>query len=170
MVKDALDELIEAKRQECESLRDQCAAIGQRLAASEHDLEVLEHAAALRPNVTFDRRSTPDGATGSHKGRQPGAISREWREILRRVAIHYPEGATPDDIAAYGATVGLHNLSPRDARQRAKKYVSLGYFEASGDRYRVTAQARERFGAIGEEHQQVELLPMNETEALDDAA
>jgi hypothetical protein len=153
MVKDALDELIEVTRQKRETLRAEREMLDTRLAAIESELRTLEHAAELRPNVSAARRSTQNSETGpemnkSHKGRQPGAISKEWRQILRRVAVHYPNGALPEEMAAYGPTLGLPNLRPTDARQRAKKYIGYGYLERVENRYRVTDLAREKFGTI----------------------
>lgn len=137
MIKDALDDLIEVKRRECEKLRAQLVTL-------ELELRAFELAAELRPPPhETSARQTQSAEAGSRKGRQPGAISREWRQILRRLAVHYRDGATADDIAAYGPAIGLPNLSARDARQQAKKYVAHGYFESVGDRYKVTNLARE---------------------------
>jgi hypothetical protein len=148
MIKDGLDDLIEAKRRECEALR-------ARLAALEVELRAFERAAELRPNETAGRHSvrmTEDHGlerrAHSRKGRQPGAISKNWRKILSSVAAHYPDGASPEDIASYGAALGLPNLRPTDARQQAEKYVAYGYIERVGDRYKVTDMARERFRTV----------------------
>ena len=103
-------------------------------------------------------------------GRQSGAISKEWREILKRVAVAYPNGAMPEDIAAFGPIVGLDNLRPRDARQQAEKYVGHGYLEHIGDRYRVTAKAQERFGFSGEAALPSFFQPSAEETADDDPA
>jgi hypothetical protein len=147
MPKDALDQEIETKRQELEEARE-------RLGVLELELHTLERAAQLRPSGEVIQRATPrsesPSGTSRRGGRQSGAISKEWREILKRVAAAYPNGAMPEDIAAFGPIVGLDNLRPRDARQQAEKYVGHGYLERSGDRYRVAAKAHERFGFSGE--------------------
>jgi hypothetical protein len=158
---DALDELIAAKRQECESLR-------QKLAALELELQTLVRAAELRP---ASRRVTQGTANGSEshgrKGRQPGAISRQWRIILSRVSINYPAGATADDIASFGHAVGLPNLRPTDARQQAEKYTRRGYLEPIDNRYRVTDAACKRFGIEKPDSGELPGLPeTNGTEPL----
>ena len=143
MPKDALDQEIETKRQEVEEAR-------ARLRALELELQTLERAAQLRPAAGMNQRAvlipTPSLRASRRGGRQQGAISKEWREILKRVAAVYPDGAIAEDIAAFGPAIGLDNLRPRDARQQAEKYVGLGYFERVGDRYRVTDAAKVRFG------------------------
>jgi hypothetical protein len=75
----------------------------------------------------------------------PGAISLPWRQILIRVARAYPDGATVEDIASFGAAVGLANLRPRDARQQCEKYLQHGFVEPVGERYKVTDAAVQRF-------------------------
>lgn len=148
MLKDALDQEIETKRRAVEDAR-------ARVAALELELHTLERAAELRPSVEGNRRvsARPEGRAGNSQrgGRQLGAISKEWREILKRVAAAYPDGATAEDIASFGPGVGLENLRPRDSRQQAEKYLLLGYFERKGDRYQVTTAARERFGFPAEQ-------------------
>jgi hypothetical protein len=134
---DALDMEIASIERECDELRS-------RLADKERELEALKRAASLRP-LGYRRQS--DSASGSQRGgRQPGAISMKWRAIMKAMAAHYPQGATPDLIASFGPALGLKNLKPKDARVQAEKYTQLGYFEAAGDRYKVTPMARDRFG------------------------
>jgi hypothetical protein len=136
---DALDDLIAAKRQERESLRE-------KLAALDLELQTLVHAAELRPASRRVTHATENSAERiGHKGRQRGAISRQWRIILSRVAINYPDGANPDIIASFGRAVGLPNLRPTDAKQQAEKYVNRGYFEKIDDCYKVSDIARQKF-------------------------
>jgi hypothetical protein len=140
MAKDALDAEIEAKRREVSEARE-------RVAALEFEVRTLERAAELRPvlDVAPPRRVS-SGARSQRGGRQPGAISKVWQTILAALVAHYPDGATPHDIASFGPAVGLANLKPKDARAQAEKYVRLGYFEvAAGDRFKVSVAARERY-------------------------
>lgn len=142
MIIDPLDAAIDTARRACEEIR-------ALLHEKEIELKALELAASLRPNV--GRRSaarTPrEGQVGGNgKGRQVGAISKKWRAILQRMELIRPGGALPQEISTLGHAVGLPNLRPRDARERAEKYVALGYFERVGDRYRVTDVAKRRFG------------------------
>jgi hypothetical protein len=159
MTKDALDNEIEAKRREREEART-------RLAALEVELRTLERAASLRP-IKVAHRQMPSAdieqRSDSRKGRQLGAISKDWQKILALIATHYPEGATPEEIASFGPGIGLANLRPTDARQRAEKYIILGYFEANGNRYKVTLTARERF-RIGAPNADTPTLFRNDSE------
>jgi hypothetical protein len=144
MVQDPLDEAIETAKRACAEIR---AVLHEK----EIELKALELAASLRPTAKRSAaRPHRDGLTGSNgKGRQVGAISKKWRDIVQRMDLLHPGGALPQEIASLGRSVGLPNLRPRDARERAEKYVTLGYFERmAGDHYRVTDLARRRF-AVG---------------------
>src|SRR5437763_613840 len=102
MSKDALDQKIEALQEEATGLRE-------RLAEIDLKLSIYEEAARLRPvdvaaQNTARRRPTPtpqESGSSKRGGRQPGAISRKWQIILKGVAAHYPDGATPADIASF---------------------------------------------------------------------
>lgn len=146
MSRDALDDKIEATRQEAADLR-------ARLADAELRLSVYEEAARLRPagaaqgTVAVRPAVVVRAEPSKRGGRKPGAISRKWQTILRGVTAHYPLGATPADIASFGDAAGLPNLKPKDARQQAEKYVSIGYMErVADDSYRVTTMACDRYG------------------------
>jgi len=139
---DPLDDAIETARRSCEEIR-------ALLHEKEVELKALELAARLRPTAGRRSAARPSRAGqggGNGKGRQVGAISKKWRAILQRTALMYPDGALPEELSALGRQIGLSNLRPRDARQRAEKYVTLGYFECVGERYRVTNFAKRRFG------------------------
>jgi hypothetical protein len=140
IIKDALDREIETKRLELTKSR-------VRTTELEVELRALERAAALRPPRSSQRTISPpkDQRRSGRGGRVPGAISKPWRAILMKVHELYPDGASPDDIAAFGPAFGLRNLRARDARQQADKYVVHGFMEPAGDRYKVTALAAERF-------------------------
>jgi hypothetical protein len=160
MFKDPLDAKIEALRQEV-------AAARAKLLSLETTLRAYEDAAQLRPSAPEVRHrqisSTPRAEADTRRGgRQVGAISQKWRQILRLLAINYPNGATDDDIASFGPGVGLTNLRPRDVRQQATKYIEHGYLEQVRDnRYRVTDAALARFG-FAEAHAEHATLDNNE--------
>src|SRR4051812_20275810 len=107
MVIDPLDEKIGALRQEVAEAR-------AKLVALETALRAYEDAARLRPSP-IDARYRPIAAPVNRSdgprrgGRQVGAISQAWREILRYVATQYPDGATSDAIASFGQANGLRN-------------------------------------------------------------
>jgi hypothetical protein len=148
MARDALDEKIEEAERLLEHFRAQVEAMKLRLG-------IYREAAKLRPNRAdtaspsagiSERPAHKESPSGRRGGRQPGAISRKWRTILRGVAAHYPAGATPADIASFGPAADLPNLKPKDARQQAEKYVAIGYMEhVAGDRYRVTEAAIRKY-------------------------
>jgi hypothetical protein len=142
MITDPLDDAIETARRACDEIR-------ALLHEKEIELKALELAASLRPSGTrrSTTRPTRDGQNSvAGKGRQVGAISKKWRAIVQRMVLMHPGGALPAEIASLGRSVGLPNLRPRDARERAEKYVTLGYFERLGERYGVTDVAKRRFG------------------------
>src|SRR4051812_2514193 len=98
MGRDPLDEKIGALRQEVAEAR-------ARLEALETTLQAYEDAARLRPNSmgVINRPAAGTEGTGNaprRGGRQKGAISKKWREILGHIFVQCPNGATPDVIAS----------------------------------------------------------------------
>jgi hypothetical protein len=81
------------------------------------------------------------------KGRQPGAISHQWRDTLRMLFMNYPDGFTE-----YNATIAAHennlpNVKPRDALDRLMSYMTHNYVERVADgRWRVTDYAVQKYG------------------------
>jgi hypothetical protein len=144
MPKDPLDERIE-------TLRREVADAHAQLESLEAKLRIYEDAASLRPSSVSSLRRMAvidDIGHAPHRGgRQLGAISKKWRQILRHIVVQCPNGAAPDVIASFGRAVGLPNLRASDVRIQAKKYSNLGYLEQIGDDdlFRVTKLACERF-------------------------
>ncbi len=105
--------------------------------------EALEFAAQLRQKPT---PTSPRGGGSANKGRQPGAISGEWRKTLLAMAAKYPTGATEDEIAELARLAGLPNVRPKDVRDRMIKYETHRYVEAHPNGWQVTEHAIKRFG------------------------
>jgi hypothetical protein len=148
MSSDALDEKIEATRQEAAELRARLALVELKLSAYEESARLRPSARAVT-NVVSVRPLAPTGrvALGKRGGRQFGAISRRWQIILKAIATHYPAGATSAEIASFGPAAELPNLKSKDAKQQSDKYVQIGYLEQVGDdRYRVSEKACSRYG------------------------
>lgn len=88
-------------------------------------------------------------ATSQHcrptlRGRQPGAIKKEWREVLR--CMHKSGGGlhAPSVISLLAKRFGL----PHDAksvRERFRGFAANGFVEKIGSDYRVTGVAVQRF-------------------------
>jgi hypothetical protein len=79
------------------------------------------------------------------KGRQPGAISQQWRSILVEVADRFPAGASDDGITTIARSFGLDNTRPKDVRDRMNAYQAHGYVESTPSGWRVTGTAVEKF-------------------------
>jgi hypothetical protein len=117
---------------------------------AEIKLAALEHAAQLRPSgrsIGGLSGGTVIINTGTvRKGRQPGAISREWRRLLELVVQQRGAVASADEMAALGPEAGMPNLTASLVRQRMTLYLQHGYImPAGGDTYCVTDQAMMRF-------------------------
>ena len=140
-MKDQLDLLIEQKSAEAEELRN-------RLGALMVEIKALELAASLRP-VPSGRRETRNGFGGEplRKGRQPGAISKQWRDILVNISINFPFGSTENQIWEVAKSVEkLENIRPRDVRTRLDSFKIHGYVEQrSGGLWHVTELAAKKF-------------------------
>jgi hypothetical protein len=113
-------------------------------------LEALELAAKLRP-VTPTRLGAilrTNGPVSANRGRQPGAISKQWRAILMHLAQHYPTGFTEEQVIQAAKEHGLLNIRPKDARDRMGEYRGHSYIdhnEITG-LFTVTYEAKTRFG------------------------
>jgi hypothetical protein len=81
------------------------------------------------------------------KGRQPGAISHQWRDTLRMLHMNYPDGFTEYSAAIAAHENGLPNVKPRDALDRLTSYRTYNYVENAADgKWRVTNLAVEKYG------------------------
>jgi hypothetical protein len=117
------------------------------------ELRALQRASELRPHPIF----RPGAFSGlaprpsGHKGRQPGAISKNWQIILLAMALRHPAGATEQDIVAIAqdeSIEALKNLRPRDAARQMHKYEEIGYVEIANQltgSWRITETALRRF-------------------------
>jgi hypothetical protein len=160
---DPLTQKIQQARHERDDAVAQRDACQRRVEIADARLQALEQAAELRPLASSVPR-TPVirgggfGATaqmaaggGGHKGRQPGAISKNWKSILLAMTLRHPAGATEQDIVGIAQDEGiddLKNLRPRDAARQMRKYQELGYVEKAHallGTWRITEAACRRF-------------------------
>jgi hypothetical protein len=86
------------------------------------ELRTLELAASLRPSML-------PGATSAtlRRGRQPGSISRRWREILATAALNFPAGATPAEVVPIAQKFGLRNIRARDVQRQMEHFSRYDY-------------------------------------------
>jgi hypothetical protein len=80
------------------------------------------------------------------RGRQPGAISREWRDTLRFLYARCPYGFSIDQVVGAAHTFNLPNVKDRDAEERMRAYLQNGYVEKSEVGYRVSESAALKYG------------------------
>ena len=78
-------------------------------------------------------------STRPAKGRQPGAISQQWRNALCHLLITRPDGFAEDEASAAAISEGLPNIRPKDAADRLGSYLAHEYVERlpNGD-WRIT--------------------------------
>ena len=92
-----------------------------------------------------------EAMVGRTKGRQPGAISRQWRDTLAMLRMNYPfpEGFTEYSAATAAQAAGLPNVRPKDALDRLTAYLSHGYVERLADgKWLVTDLAAKKYGFL----------------------
>lgn len=154
---------------EIEKTRKELADLKRKVEARETELRALVKAAELRPepaaSPTVEREpkrvrlnapapesgpadpTLPPGTITVERrgGRQPGAISKQWRNVLDGI---YAEGKNrPHDVGAISLlaeSAGL-DLQVSSVLARMKNYVELGYVEEVNGHYRVTPTAIEKF-------------------------
>jgi hypothetical protein len=82
------------------------------------------------------------------RGRQPGAISHQWRDTLAMLWMNYPfpEGFTEYNAATAAQASGLPNVKPKDALERMTAYLNHGYVERLSDgKWRVTDLTAQKY-------------------------
>ncbi|QLH40628.1 MAG: hypothetical protein HWD60_19160 [Defluviicoccus sp.] len=139
MLDDALSVAIADKRAE----RD---ALARQLERLDVEIATLEFAASLRPiNERPNRRQSPNGAESRGKGRQVGAISETWRNILRMMHDLHPDGAPDPDVLEICVAEGLTKIRSRDVTRRMLALQLHGYVSQSSGGWHVTETAIKRF-------------------------
>jgi hypothetical protein len=109
--------------------------------------------AVLRGMRLMSDREQPDvvvvqakvgSAALPRKGRQPGAISREWRDTLRELFLLGPFSISEVVEAAHRN--GLPHIQERTAEERMRVHIAIGYVEAVGRDYAVTDFFAKKYG------------------------
>lgn len=138
---DKLDELIHDKQREINELGLHIADMQRRLDLAQAQLAAYEEAAAARPTIAAE--------IPTRRGRQPGAISMEWREVLAIMASH-GEPYTYGQITDIANRIGL-SLDIASVRDRVRSFMGLGFLiRISEDGFIVTEDAINRFGLPSE--------------------
>lgn len=136
---DRLERAIEAKRDEVAKAEAILRDAERVLERARVELSTLEQAASLRP------LTASAVATEVRKGRQPGAISREWRTVLMTMwLLGVP--STYEVIAGIAGSSGASS-DIASVRERIRIFERHGYVQGDPMRgYTVTDVAAERFG------------------------
>jgi len=85
-------------------------------------------------------------ASASRRGKQPGAISNQWRDTMGKIVADGNHLMTPDlwSVAASECNYTIDAETARDWLRRAAK-TTFGYIERQGDAFRVSQAAIQRF-------------------------
>lgn len=130
--------------------RAQRADLVRQLERLDVEISALELAANLRPALepsVFTRRQSNGVAVESRgRGRQIGAISETWRNILRMLHEMHPQGASDAEVGEICRAEGLAKIRPRDVSHRMSAMAAHGYVRKDGDLWHVTDVAARRFG------------------------
>jgi len=131
---DKLEKLIAEKRSAVEELRQMINDLERRILVAETELAAFEAASTLRPL----------GPRIILRGRQPGAISEKWKNVLKRAHHGGPWGF--DDIIKMAAREGMDYDLPT-IRDRVRYFVRSELMEGNPSTgFVVTDQAAARFG------------------------
>lgn len=82
----------------------------------------------------------------SFKGRQHGAISHRWRDIIESLYISFPEGFHCNQVVDAAKSHGADKLSPSAAEARMAAYIKSKYVEKIKDKFRITEYASNKYG------------------------
>ena len=139
--------LIEAQRRKVAELlsvaeREKSVLAGMEAIAEAYD-QAGRPAKSLSP--TSPQISSSPDPTPVGPGRQPGAISQDWRNVLAAVGRH---SFTDADLQAYAQGTLRRAIRAADAKRRREAYQANGLIEDAGDglRYRISDRAAEKLG------------------------
>lgn len=139
---DKLDSLISEKLAQKKVLEAKLSGVQKELTVLDAEVEALQTAAELRP---ANGRTKTKGS--GKKGRQPGAISEEWRNVLAEVVLHYDVNnrASYNDIHAVAELLNL-NIALNSVRDRVRNMVKTGLLAGTpDDGFYVTEAAVNKF-------------------------
>ena len=151
-MRDRLDEAIQETRRQLNEEMAQQAEWTRRVELTGVRLKALEQAAQLRPSSHGASTSKADGgiagsSTPASRGRQPGAISKKWRNILLETAAKFPDYAEDAAIVEVARAAGLVNIRLKDVHDRMSSFEHHGYVEPAQTGWRVTRVALAKFGS-----------------------
>lgn len=143
---DDLDAAIEAARTERKAAKDQADHWARRVELLDARLGALEEAAKFRPARTEPLHAKAETGNGG-RGRQPGAISKHWRNVLLSSAEKYPDGASEMEFTDLARAEGLSNVRLKDVRSRMENYQKHSYVQPAPKGWQVTSHAVAKFGS-----------------------
>lgn len=149
---DGLDKAIHDARRQLGEEKAQQAEWTRRVELTTVRLDALEQASQLRPVSYVSPASKadsglPGGNAPASRGRQPGAISKKWRDILLETAAEYPDSAEDCAIVEIARAAGLTNTRVKDVHDRMSSFKQHGYVEPTLTGWRVTRVALAKFGS-----------------------
>jgi hypothetical protein len=150
-----IDSLIQAKEAAIEAKEKELELLKAELRGMEAVADAM--ASHSGPSLGITRpaaqKMAPDHDASSErptqKGRQPGAISHQWRDTLAMLWMNYPypQGFTEYNAATAAQAAGLPHVKPKDALERMTAYISHGYVERLPDgKWRVTNLTAKKYG------------------------
>jgi hypothetical protein len=154
---DKLDRLIADKRREVGHVKEQIERLGRDLAIAEAALSAFETAAAMRPASEDVPR----------RGRQPGAISKEWRDVLGEVYVCtalIQSTVSYQDVYQLAVKLDLQT-DLANVRDRVRAFVNAGLMVGDPEiGFTVSTDAVERFGF----RSLLEITPMSMNSEIDE--
>lgn len=127
------------------------SALERQLEIATAELRALQRAASLRPVIreTAGYAACKGISKGIARGKPPGAISNQWREIMGRMV---EQGNAPAPPSLWSAVAGargypLDTKAVRDWLRRGAG-AKLGLIERHGEHYKVSQAAIEKFGFV----------------------
>jgi hypothetical protein len=153
---DELEQAIASKQAEVDQSKKQIEKFTNRHQRLVIELEVLKQAARLRPTTSSAAKANgvvPAKAvrkfSRAHHGRQRGAISTDWRNVLAVIRSMHRRVAY-DDIHKVAVDQGIETKMP-NVRERVRSMVENGLLSGNADLgFLVTADAVRRFDLEGE--------------------
>lgn len=138
--------------EEIARLKEETAALKKKAEAKEVELRALIRAASLRPipHTEEPQDDEPEG-TPKRGGRQKGALSKFWRQVLQGI-YDLEKPVEVSDVIRIASVLGNDDLTEGAARARLRHYADpeVGWLKSEGGLYTVTEKAIADFGLASE--------------------
>lgn len=139
-----LETELRALRARVSKLEADLAQARERLPGLEHAITLLSGRSSTEPSRSRAEREDLVGL-GSRAGRQPGAISNRWKDVLARLYGAH-DVFRAEDVVDTVKALENRDMRTADVRRVLESHMTHGYVEVVDGGYSVSRFAADKFG------------------------